>query len=289
MGGLGGPGGFPGGDGAYPQVNFSNNGGPGVGPGGGAGGTASPLTVGRPATFLGTRELLPLVGGAGGGGGASNRDDCSAGGGGGGGGALLIAANGTLTINGTIRAEGGFNGFPNNPTCAAAGGSGSGGAIRLLANTMTGNGSIFARGGNFLAPQAGAIRLEAFTNTLSANNTTPVASRAPAPGPLVNPLTPTVEITQVGGQTVPTPPQGAFRGIDVILPAPGPITVRLATSGVPGGTAVHIIVKPRVGGAALTTPVTLVNCTVAGDCAETVVVNLASGAHVIEAQATFQP
>src|SRR3989442_341508 len=100
-GGLGGPGGFRGGDGAYQLGNFATNGGAGLGPGGGAGGTNNQNVGGNggSGTFLGATDLLPLVGGSGGGGGAStsNASGCAAGGGGGGGGALLIAANGTFT------------------------------------------------------------------------------------------------------------------------------------------------------------------------------------------------
>jgi hypothetical protein len=297
VGGLGGPGGFPGGDGAYQLVNFANNGGTGVGPGGGSAGTASPLAAGSAGSFFGLPELLPLVGGSGGGGGAStsNALGCSGGGGGGGGGALLIAANGTVTVNGQIVADGGSGGGTINGnvniSCASIGGAGSGGAIRVVANTITGSGFLGARDGQSSTNHAGAIRLEAFTNTLSAGSTTPVAIRAPAPGPLTNPLTPTVEITQVGGQTVPIPPQGVFRGADVILPAPGLVSVRLATSGVPSGTKVNVTAKPRVGGAPILQSATLAptNCTTAGDCDVTVTINLSAGAHVIEAQATFQP
>jgi hypothetical protein len=156
-----------------------------------------------------------------------------------------------------------------------------------------GNG-VFARGGgSSAASNNGAIRLEAFTNSFLTNSTIPAATRALAPGPLTNPLTPTVEITQVGGQTVPIPPQGSLRGVDVTLPAPGLVSIRLATSGVPSGTKVDVTAKPRVGGAPVVQSVTLgqanSTCTTAGDCDASVVVDLPAGVYVIEAQATFQP
>ncbi len=297
IGGLGGNGGFRGGDGAYQLVNFANVGGAGFGPGGGAPDTPSPLARGGGGTFFGTPELLPMIGGSGGGGGAStsNAISCSAGGGGGGAGAILIAANGTITNNGTMQANGGERGFPG-AGCASQGGSGSGGAIRLVADTITGSGSLQAFGGFLGGP--GAIRLEAFTNTMSATGTNPVATRAPAPGPVSNPLTPKVAITAVNGQTqslangqlLSELPQGGFGAVDVILSVPGVATIDLATSGVPTGTTVRVTAKPRVGGAPVSvdTPVDPGNCDAEGNCVAAAEFILAAGAFVIEAQATFQ-
>jgi hypothetical protein len=186
-GGYGGPGGFPGADGAYQLVNFANRGGDGIGPGGGPGGIPSttPRTYGANATSPGSLYLLPLVGGSGGGGGASNSD-----------------------------------------TSNCSGGGGSGGAIRLVANTIAGTGALYARGRSNVTVSEfqgnnGAIRMESIYNTMSATNTSPVASRAPSPGALANPVAPTVAITAVGGQPVPTPAMGIHRGVDVVLPTPG--------------------------------------------------------------------
>ena len=138
---------------------------------------------------------------------------------------------------------------------------------------------------------SGAIRLEAFNNTMLATSTQPVAIRAPAPGPVTNPLTSTLDITTVNGQLVLDPPQG-FRGVvDVILSVPGPVTVGLQTTGVPGGTVVNVTAKPKVGGAPLLQSPTLApsNCDTAGTCFATATFNLPSGAFFIEAQATFAP
>ena len=73
VGGRGGPGGFRGNDGAYQIVNFATLGGTGLGPGGGAGATTNHNAggFGQPASFVGSTDLLPLIGGSGGGGGAS--------------------------------------------------------------------------------------------------------------------------------------------------------------------------------------------------------------------------
>ena len=185
-GGLGGPGGFRGGDGAYQLVNFAGRGGAGLGPGGGAGGNDNYFNNGHgaAATFLGAPDLLPLVGGSGGGGGASTNTapNCGGGGGGGGGGALLIAANGTITINGQLLADGGNMGTMSQHSCASGGGPASGGAIRLLATNIAGSGNIFARGGSNVftgaRAQSGSIRMEALNNTMNVSATDPLAARA---------------------------------------------------------------------------------------------------------------
>jgi hypothetical protein len=157
----------------------------------------------------------------------------------------------------------------------------------LVADTITGSGVI----------RAAAIRLEAFTNTFPANKTTPAASRAPAPGPVSNPLTPTVAITAVNGQTqslangqlLSELPQGGFGAVDVILSVPGVATIDLATSGVPTGTTIKVTAKPRVGGAPVDVETTLdpANCDAEGNCVAAAAFDLAAGAFVIEAQATF--
>jgi hypothetical protein len=293
-GGLGGNGGFRGGDGGYQLVNFGLIGGAGLGPGGGAGGTNTYYNGGHGAgaTFLGAPDLLPLVGGSGGGGGASTdiAAGCAGGGGGGGGGALLIAANGTITITGQIVADGGSGGTWGNASCASGGGGGAGGAVRLLATTIGGTGLVYARaGGSYssTAAQEGSIRLEALNNNLTVGNTTPLAARAAGPGPVVNPITPTVAITSVGGQAVPQPPQGGVGNVDLVLAAPGATDIALSTSGVPTGTTVNVTVKPRVGGAPIVTPVTLTSCDPNGACLANVTFNLAAGGYFVEARATF--
>ncbi len=298
-GGLGGPGGFRGGDGAYQLINFVQRGGAGSGPAAGAGGNDTYYAGGQGTngSFVGAPDLLPLIGGSGGGGGgsASASSGCGAGGGGGGGGAILIAADGTITINGTIAANGASGGsYGGNPACASSGGGGAGGAIRLLATTISGTGSLTATGagpGGAIAQgdiSDGRIRMEALNNTLLVSQTTPIASRAPGPGPIVNPITPTVAITAIAGQAVPSPPQGGLGLVDLVLPAPGQTAIGLATSGVPTGTTVAVTVKPRVGGLPIVTNATLANCDASGACLAGVTVDLAAGAYFVEARATFQ-
>ena len=105
---------------------------------------------------------------------------------------------------------------------------------------------------------------------------------------MFNPLLPKVTITTVGGAPVPASTTGATGGTDIVLPTPGPTTIGFRTSGVPSGTTVLVTVKPRINGAPVSATVPLVNCDGTGVCNETAVFNLAAGAAVVEARATFQ-
>jgi hypothetical protein len=294
VGGLGGPGGFRGGDAAAQAINGAAIGGAGFGPGGGNGATATPFVNGSGGTFLGLPELIPLAGGSGGGGGASSSaasSNCTGGGGGGGGGGLLIAANGTLSIsNYQLFADGGFAASSGNGGCATAGGGGSGGAIRLVANSLQAGGTanIFARGLNN-GGSDGRIRLESVdTSAQTTFFASPPALRVVGPTPLANPINPTVTITSVGGSAVPAVPLGTFGSIDIVLPSPGATPVAVATTGVPNGTLVAVTVKPRIGSASVSQTVPLGNCTSGGACDAQTTFNLAAGAYVVEARATFQ-
>jgi hypothetical protein len=247
---------------------------------------------------LGIPEMLPLVGGSGGGGGGGYQTgvNCTGGGGGGGGGGLLIAANGTLTLtNFQIFADGGDGGSVGNSSCARGGGGGAGGSIRLVAASFAGGGNqqLLARAGSgghtSFGGTAGRIRLETLDTTAqTAFQPTPAAIRITGPGPLSNPVSPTVAITQVNGNPVPADPQGHRGSIDIILPAPGVTGVDVATTGVPSGTTVQVTVKARMGSAQVVADIPLTNCDAQGNCTGSTTFNLIAGAYVIEARATFQ-
>ena len=295
VGGLGGPGGFRGADGSALAVNGFAIGGTGLGPGGGAGGTATGGALG--GTFFGVPELLPLLGGSGGGGGAGfgTSTSCTGGGGGGGGGAMLMVANGSLTIqNYVIEANGGGGNGVGNGSCANGGGGGSAGAMRFVAARFDGgNAFLRANGGgaghNSNAGTPGRIRLETLdASAQTAFSPDPAAIRITGPGPIANPISPTVRITAIGGQTPPAIPQGGYGAIDVVLPAPAVTGVDVATSGVPSGTTVLVTVKPRIGGNALSSTVPLATCNAAGECTATTAFPLSAGAYIVEARATFQ-
>jgi len=303
-GGLGGPGGFKGGDAATPFFNFQTIGGQGFGPGGGAPGdpalgTGGNRDAGASATYVGPPDLLPLLGGSGGGGASTINaaNSAASGGGGGGGGALLVAANGTVTIDGTVEASGGRGGDYNSSTLGASGGAGSGGAIRLLADTVRGTGFLRARGGVASAAGKGAgglgrIRVEAFTNQLATTNTDPVMQVAATPGTLENALSPAIAIVEVGGAAVAQPAigySGSLGSVDVIVPAPGVVPVRVESRFVASGTTVELRAKPRFGALApLADTATLASCLPNGVCTGTADFDLQPGDYSIEARATFE-
>jgi hypothetical protein len=293
IGGTPGPGGYGGGDGAYFSVNQANRGGTGLGPGGGSGGNPSPFAEPGGGTLVSVPELRPLRGGSGGGGGYSaSAGTCSGGGGGGGSGALLIAANGTLSITGTIRANGGPGGSIAGSSCARGGGGGSGGAIRLIANAITGSGRVEAEGGGTAFGGnnglAGRIRMESFTNTFG-TNVAPTAQRLPSPGPVSNPVNPTVAITAVDGTAPPVNPQGYRGQIDLIIAEPGPVQFDVRTTDVPAGTDVEITVKPKLEDPPIVQRQTLsAGSCVSGVCTAAVSVELFPGQYIVEARATFE-
>jgi hypothetical protein len=290
QGGLGGPGGFRGGDGAYWDVNGTNTyrGAHGLGPGGG--GDA------QDGRFAGPVELRPLIGGSGGAGGNSTTTgNCPAGGGGGGGGAILIASNTRININGPIYALGGDSGFkPYYITCATDGYHGSGGAIRLVAPLVTGTGPLYARAHNNNAAGNGIIRIEAATDTYT-GTTAPAAIRTAVMGPLVNPVASEIRIIAINDELVPETLTGPLGGIDFLVPSSGLNTFNVETLGVPAGTTLQLTIKNKAGrpdgGVAVineTGVINAANCDSEGRCDTLISVDLATGAYYVEAQATFQ-
>lgn len=127
------------GAGGQPDNPTAGAGGGGHGDVGGTGGKNGGVKGGTSGAMTGTAAINPLAGGFGGG--------SSGGNGGGGGGALQLAAEGTITISGTINAGGcgGAAGDANN----GGGGGGSGGAILIEALTVnvTATAHLAANGG----------------------------------------------------------------------------------------------------------------------------------------------
>jgi hypothetical protein len=299
--GVGGPGGFDGGRGGAPG---SGRGGDGLGPGAGGGAPSVATTgccyygggagfgsaggsygapYGAAGATYGSSLLLPLVGGSGGGGGQGG-DSFAGAGGGGGGGAILIAASGTINLTGLIHAYGAYSGTPAGVGVGAVGGCGSGGAIRLVATTISGNGEIGA--GSYcpmgLGGGNGRVRLEA-ENFPWTSATTPAFTFS-APGPLFVAGLPSLRITSVGGNAVPDVPTG---DVDVVLPtdAPNPVTVQLATTGVPVGNTVSLKVTPAQADSVVVVSPALTGTT---DSATTSVqVNIPPGPSVLQASVTY--
>ena len=320
--GLGGPGGFPGGRGGEPDPSVAAGSPriamAGIGPGGGRpqtgvlnnlsncwGGGGSFATLGAtssnsacgnatPAPTYGSVDILPLVGGSGGAGG-NGADGLGGSGGGGGGGALLLAVSGTLTVTGSILANGGHGGDIGQNFASAGtgtvGGGGSGGSIRLVATNITGNGTISALGartGSYInVPTRGSagdgrIRLEAESNTRTAQTTPPFTSATP--GLLAVAGLPTLRITSVAGVAAPAEPTGSA---DIVLPSgtPNPVEVVVETSNVPLGNTVGVIVTPPQGA-----PLTVISTALAGApemATATASINLIDGPSVLLATLSY--
>ncbi len=210
FGGLGGPGGFDGGNPGQ-GINVPGAGlGPGAGrPGGnaynfasaagpGGYGTVGTYSTNKGATY-GSPLLVPLVGGSGGGGQLDGY------GGGGGGGAILIASNVRIDMTGNIVAIGGTADYDNG---------GSGGAIRLVAPILAGSGTLNVQG-NYAGD--GRIRLDTldrrsanFGYTAGATTVSSGALMIVFPSPL-----PRLDVVEAAGTTVPV---GAAAPVVVQLP-----------------------------------------------------------------------
>ena len=267
-GGVGGPGGFRGGNGS--GVSGSIPAAAGQGPGGGANAQLffnAPGTAGTYGALGNFISLIPLFGGSGGGGAftgtASGIPTNSGPGGGGGGGALLIASSTKITVasTGVISATGGAGALNLFGSCGGRGGSGSGGAIRLVAPQILGNGSIAALtpGSSCIPDQAtGRIRMEAFTNTLS-GTINPVPSLVASPSPVTatsNPAlinVPSLTITSIGGVAVPAIPAGSYSTADLSLPAgtTNPVSVILTATNTPLNTTLTMKLIPTTGNPSL--------------------------------------
>lgn len=245
-GGLGGPGGYQGGNNGTIDTA-------GQGPGGGLvggsfGGNGSYGSVGgrfngngylqsAAGSTYGNTFLIPLLGGSGGGGGGGY-------GGGGGGGAILIAAS-TIQLNGLIKSEGGFGN---------GGGTGSGGAIRLYASKIFGSGNIDASGRQWssyygIYAGSGRVRLDTYDNEFSGSIAGVVAQGFQ---PIIIPVAgqlPQLTVTSVGGIAVSTSPTGALSTPDAVLSAQqnNPIPVVVSCANLPLNTQITVSVKPANG------------------------------------------
>jgi hypothetical protein len=240
-----GPGGFRGGAGSVRPVSA------GLGPGGGNfaegggygtfGASSSGGEVG--GYVYGSADCIPLIGGSGGGG-----STCG-GSGGGGGGAILIVASGTITLNGSIRANGGDGYVVGFPTCGYTG-SGSGGAVRLVCNTLVGSSAatITCASAGPLPGGFGRIRTESNFDTLPIDGL-PVRSRATV-GPTAklwpDATKPKITTVSLGNKPVPADPRGLFTfgDTDVELNSLTPAVLTIDAQNVPLNATLEVRVVP---------------------------------------------
>jgi hypothetical protein len=215
------------------------------GGGGGFGSSGGSNQAGGSGTY-GNERLIPMIGGSGGGGGRSYSYTGT--GGGGGAGAVLIASSGTISVTGTITANGG-NGATATYT-GGSGGSGSGGAIRLIANTISGNGTISANGGTHSAAGGnGRIRIETY-NLTRTSGTSPTYSFG-KPGSVFVANTPSLQITSIGGTSVPSGAEGSYLTPDITLSSSttNPVSIGISAANIPVGTSVSVYAMPQFGSA----------------------------------------
>jgi len=175
-------------------------------------------------------------------------------GGGGGGGAILLASSGTVDVTGSILANGGAGGDVAGQDSGGAGGAGSGGAIRIIATSISGNGTIDARGGGDQGNDQfsvgsgrgsdGRIKLEAENITRTSATTPGFVFTGPQDVFLAN--IPGVRIASVAGIAAPASPTGAG---DIVVPeaTPNPVAIEFATTNIPVGNTIELTVSPQSG------------------------------------------
>ncbi len=265
-----GPGGYQGGLGST-AINYSTR---GLGPGGGDGTDGWTFASGHGAGFLtrggsgydgssslnpgkayGNRYMLPLLGGSGGGGGGkwSTVQSSQGGGGGAGAGAILIASSTNISMNGIILAKGGDGGDNLLVTDERyyGGGGGSGGSIRLMGNTITGTGTMSAKGGAGGSTKAGKgspgyIKMEAYTFNYSGGSETHVYTARPSYVFIPSELVP-IKITKVGGQAVPANARAMFDPADIVINNSGNTIIEIEARNIPLATVVELSLVSETG------------------------------------------
>ena len=255
----------------------------------GAGGSYATIAAAAMASLqgrtYGNASVLPLLGGSGGAGGRHTTATNIAGGGGGGG-AILIAATSTVTVTGTVRANGGSAYSPH-----IHGGGGSGGAIRIVADIVSGTGlkqAVGSAGGYFGG--VGRIRVEANDASGLTDGTPPIEFGFPADPVIVvpPPASPTLTITEVESQAVPSDPKASL-GFplppDVTISNPFPISIRIEARDMPLDWVVTLRLVPRHGADLRLPAVMLPGGTEALSVWEVSNVQVSNGFHSLQAHA----
>lgn len=239
-----GPGGFPGGVGAY--LNSPATAGGGFG--GGAAGTASNGGTGSGGVYsYFNSQLTPLLGGAGGGGGWKGTGTAG-GNGGAGGGAIRIVSSTSINVTGHILAA---YGFPNGPIGPGFnGGLASGGVIHLIAPSITGNGEVNTGNGG----SSGVVKLsgsninQTFFTGFGGNVVIGGLYNPPLPSGV-----PVVSVVSVNGVAAPANPLASYLVPDVTINAATTVTVNIAAQNIPVGTVVNLSLTSEQGNDSIVT------------------------------------
>lgn len=157
--------------------------------------------------------------------------------GGGGGGAFLLAVTGTLTLNGAIVARGG-------DFCSTSYQAGSGGSIRLVTSELLGTGLVDATTGFCERGSRGRIRVEGHIAEFRGQFQAGTLSTSKVANILLLPanISPTVRITSLAGVPVPASPSGNSDTPDLDIPATtdNPVAVEVACTGAEPGSNVRL-------------------------------------------------
>jgi hypothetical protein len=163
---------------------------------------------------------------------------------GGAGGSILIGASGTITVNGGLYAKGGN--YYNS-------GAGSGGAVRLIGSQVLGSGEINCLGGNGWGNGGGAgrIRIESPVLAASLRTCPETIAVAPATPPLIwAPVetTPTVRVVSVDTFAAPADPTAPLvSNADVAIQNDSPAVVMLETKNFPIEGSVEVRAAQKWG------------------------------------------
>ena len=242
-GGLGGPGGWPGGRCKTTEQLRGLGLGPGaasISPGSVSSGEPAHSTVSSYGDVYGTKLLVPLMGGSGAAGYNSSPHNSA---GGGGGGAILIASTTRIDLSGSILAAGGLGIYSNLsaiPTTSSVFNAtrGSGGAVRLCAPTVAGAGTVDVN-------PRGRIRIDAwdrvgvnFSRT-GTNSFTAGANLIAIPA-----ASPKLEIIEVAGQAIDPTSSAA---VNLLLPegSSETQTIKVRATNFPATAQVAIVLTPE--------------------------------------------
>ena len=271
-----GPGGFPGGIGAYLTSPATNG-------DGFSGGVTSAGNGGSAGYGYNSNQLDPLVGGSGGAGGQIGGGTVG-GNGGAGGGAIRIVSSTSITITGFINAYGGNGGggLNNSPN----GGNGSGGAIHLIAPSVTSTGTLNVNNGT----PPGVVRVAGTNVTIGGA----VTVGALTTGPLYNPPLPSgvpqVRVVSIntGASTINAPADitGSALAPDFTISTPSAVTVNISAQFVPVGTVVTLHLNSEQGNDATITCAALAG-TLASSTASCASVNFPQGVTLTDIKAVW--
>ena len=255
-----------------------------MGPGGGS---IQCTTADQNGRWVGSLNLVPIIGGSGGAGVLQDSGSCTPSNGGAGGGAITIASSTSISATGSLSANALRTGGTYFINC------GSGGAIRLVANSLNIAGGLNAACINNIGGQIqfGVVRLEAQDGQrIFTGYSNPPATLAPINPNIFSSNQPQLTIASVGGYLVPSYAGTRFDTVDLLLPnqIPDPVNVALSATNIPVGTQVQVgFVSGSPSG--ISVPCTLTGTFASSSCTATISNLARSTVTYLLATAAFAP